>query len=460
MDRLVELSEQEVLIDFALNRKCRATVRLTSLTSTTAVAFKVQTSSPHKFLVSPPFGVISPSSSSAFQVVLKPQSQLPSSFPRSPSDRFLIKTLPATESTRPESVNSLFSSAPPNSTRDLKLKVAFVGPVLLLRAVALGDYDAVAKLIKRQKSVVSGLPPAEAESLLRMAGESSNSEAVTDLLIESGLKIDDARVAKWESKGWTKLHVAAAFDRTEEIIREGLGTLDGKDKEGRTALHVAASRGNARCVELLIGAGADMDARSNDGRTALYIAAANGNRRTVEILVGMGADPTNPVDRGRSPLDIAREKGHKEVAEVLERGEEVLTAARRGEAEHLRRLLQSGATANHRDQYGLTPLHAAAIKGHRDAALVLIAQGIDVECEDSEGHRPLHLAVEGGSAATVEAIVCIGRANVNAKTKRGATPLYMATTMGYDDVVRFLLEKGAASSSSPPSLPSSSSSLT
>ncbi|KAH7842778.1 hypothetical protein Vadar_009142 [Vaccinium darrowii] len=96
MERLVEASEQEVKIDFVLGRKCRANVRLKSLSATTPVAFKVQTSSPNKFLVNPPSGLIQPLSYATFQVVLKPQSQLPAIFPRSASDPFLVKTALAT----------------------------------------------------------------------------------------------------------------------------------------------------------------------------------------------------------------------------------------------------------------------------------------------------------------------------------------------------------------------------
>ncbi|KAK9283446.1 hypothetical protein L1049_011689 [Liquidambar formosana] len=120
MERLVEVSDQEVRIDFALHSKCRANVRLRSLITTAPVAFKVQTSSSHKFLVNPPSGLIPPSSYATVQVILNSQTQLPPTFPRSPSDRFLIKTAVApefthnsSESTHPESINFWFSSRDP-----------------------------------------------------------------------------------------------------------------------------------------------------------------------------------------------------------------------------------------------------------------------------------------------------------------------------------------------------------
>ena len=142
----------------------------------------------------------------------------------------------------------------------------------------------------------------------------------------------------------------------------------------------------------------------------------------------------------------------KEIVEILEQGETVLTAARRGELKPLEILLQRGASISHRDQYGLTALHVAAIKGHREVAVLLIEFGLGLESEDNEGHAPLHLAVEGGSMETVEMLVDKG-ANIDARSRRGATPLDLANALGYKDIARFLVNRGASSSS----LPSSSS---
>jgi ankyrin repeat protein len=67
---------------------------------------------------------------------------------------------------------------------------------------------------------------------------------------------------------------------------------------------------------------------------------------------------------------------------------------------------------------------------------------MDIECEDVEGHRPLHLAVEGGCADAVDLLLDMG-ADVHAKTKRDATPLQMAETMGYDEISQLLRSRGA-----------------
>ncbi|XP_057784653.1 protein VAPYRIN-like [Salvia miltiorrhiza] len=449
MDKLVQVSDQEILIDFSLGCKCRTTIRLKSLISTAPLAFKVQTSSPHKFLVNPPTGLVPPLSSASFQIVLKPQPHLPSSFPRSPSDRFLLKTAAAPDlpdSTHSDLVNHWFASFPPRPTHDVKLKVYFVGPFLLAHAVAAGDFEAVRGIVKRQRSLVPELPLREAESLYRVAAQHPD---IAGLLLEAGLRIDVVRGGvsddvRWAAKGWAGLHVAAAFDRAEEVEQLVKDGVECRDKEGRTPLLLAAGKGHLRTAKVLVAAGANVDARSKDGRTALYRAAAVGDRPMVEMLLRAGADPTiGDVDHCRSAIGVARDKGHMDIVKVLEQGEAVLHAARRGELEVLESLLEKGANMNFCDQYGLTALHVAAIKGNKDAVMMLVEFGASVEWQDAEGHTPLHLAVEGGSFETVEVLICRG-ANVNATTTKGATPLYISKLMEYEDITKLLLDKGAA----------------
>lgn len=86
--------------------------------------------------------------------------------------------------------------------------------------------------------------------------------------------------------------------------------LQARDRDGRTALHVAVSRGHVRCVKALVERGAEKDVRSHDGRTALHLAAVNGDAEMVALLVEMGADPTVVTDRGMMPVDAARDKGY------------------------------------------------------------------------------------------------------------------------------------------------------
>lgn len=168
--------------------------------------------------------------------------------------------------------------------------------------------------------MLADLSPNEAESLLRVATELANPDGMVHLLLEAGLRVQESDKLngdvdpRWAAKGWDELHVAAAFDRTDEILRlsktKPSWSVDSRDQKGRTPLHLAAEKGNIRSVRVLVEGGADRNARCNDGRTPLHRAAATGDRRMVEMLLEIGADPTITDDRGRSSLDIARDEGH------------------------------------------------------------------------------------------------------------------------------------------------------
>lgn len=247
-ERLLEVEEEEVVIDFKPDAKCRADLRLRSLHPSLPVAFKVQTSSPLKFLVSPPRGAVPPLSSASLRVVLRPQPHAPPSFPRSRADRFLVL--------------SSLSAAHLDTTDDgggvggvgaVRLRVFFGGPYLLRLAADAGDAAAVRLILRRQPHLLPFLDHHQA------AAPSDAADQWTPPLPP------------------LHLHAAAARGDCGEVRRLGPEALAARDREGRTVLHAAAAAGEAEAVA---------------------------------VLVDMGAD-TSAVDaRGRSPLDVAREKGY------------------------------------------------------------------------------------------------------------------------------------------------------
>ena len=60
-----------------------------------------------------------------------------------------------------------------------------------------------------------------------------------------------------------------------------------RDKDGNTALAVAAGRGHEKVVKLLLAHGADPEATNKFGDTALDVAEAEGKQSVVELLDGL-----------------------------------------------------------------------------------------------------------------------------------------------------------------------------
>lgn len=86
-------------------------------------------------------------------------------------------------------------------------------------------------------------------------------------------------------------------------------TVDSRDADGDTPLHVLARRGNNYGIERLIEAGADVNAVGDMSETPLHIALHKKNIVAVELLLNAGAGVSLVSEFGQSPQDIANDLG-------------------------------------------------------------------------------------------------------------------------------------------------------
>lgn len=123
-------------------------------------------------------------------------------------------------------------------------------------------------------------------------------------------------------------------------------------------------------------------------------------------------------------------------------------AARVGDADEVRRLLDEGADPNQiptkeQGPNGLTPLHSAAISNRYKIAKMLLEKGAKVSIQENYGgFTALQYAAGFASTSFVELLLKYG-ANIHSKTYDQRTPLHGAAAIANIGVAELLLEKGA-----------------
>jgi uncharacterized protein len=120
----------------------------------------------------------------------------------------------------------------------------------------------------------------------------------------------------------------------------------------------------------------------------------------------------------------------------------LVDAAKKGDREALRSLIQKKSDVNAAEGDGTTALHWAAYRDDLDAVDLLIRAGAKVNAANDLGVTPLWNASQNGSAAMVKKLLDAG-ANPNAALLAGETPLMVAARSGKAEAAQLLVAKGA-----------------
>ena len=194
-----------------------------------------------------------------------------------------------------------------------------------------------------------------------------------------------------------------------------------------TGLHAAAQRGDAAAIRTLAGSGANLDARDAYGRTALHVATFARQREAIRALAQAGA--------GLNLLEN-------------DRYDAVTIASVADDEETLRLLLSLGASAGQvTSRWDGTALIAAAHLGHDGVVRQLIAAGAPLDHVNNLHWTAAIEAVVLGNGgprhqASLKALID-ARANLQLADRQGQTPLQLARSRGYAEMVKLLEAAGA-----------------
>ncbi len=194
-----------------------------------------------------------------------------------------------------------------------------------------------------------------------------------------------------------------------------------------TGLHAAAQKGDVAQIEKLVAGKADLNARASNGRTPLHVATFARQRAVIQALAKAGANLNlleNDLYDGITIASVADDE------------------------ETLRVLLALGASAKlTTSRYDGTALIAAAHLGHDGVVRQLIQAGAPLDHVNNLHWTAVIEAIvlgDGGKRhqATLKALID-ARANLQLKDRTGTTPLQLARSRGYLEMVKMLEVAGA-----------------
>jgi uncharacterized protein len=277
-----------------------------------------------------------------------------------------------------------------------------------------------------------------------------------------------AKAAGFKSAEYLRDLKRAPGARAGDVAARGPRKVGPDVAGGMTSLIYASREGYLSAVKALVESGADINQISADKMSPMLEAIINGHLDIAKYLLEKGADPNLVSLSGLTALyavidvqwapkawfpqpSVDQEKvGYLDLMkELIDKGANV--NAQVGEKPWFRSFTNDYTWV---DPAGATSFWRAAQSGDIAAMKLLVGHGADPKLANKAGETPLHAAAGIGFAwnwtvrAPVPAVdavkMCVELGNdVNAADNRGYTALHGAAFLGDNDMINYLVQKGA-----------------
>ncbi|XP_055303155.1 ankyrin-1-like [Sitodiplosis mosellana] len=254
----------------------------------------------------------------------------------------------------------------------------------------------------------------------------------------------------------TSLHVAAdkGFESIVKYLIDNYANINVTDKNGHSPLYYALKKGHKKVAVILIENGTNIDFELGDWKGLIFrcvvdqVQGTQRRNRLIAKLNNRGIDtdvdwPTAFIEAIKKGDAFSTEFIAKNCINNL-RGMQwsVVLAARTGQAEIVKLLIEIGVNASLPDANGTLALFVAVENGHDKVVEILTQSEVDINIKNRSGKTALHVAIEAGSTKMVECLIR-NSANVNMKDSQENSPLMLALKKGNDNITLLLIDNNA-----------------
>ncbi|XP_046651126.1 serine/threonine-protein phosphatase 6 regulatory ankyrin repeat subunit B-like [Daphnia pulicaria] len=234
---------------------------------------------------------------------------------------------------------------------------------------------------------------------------------------------------------------------------KGLGDVNDRNKQGKTALHYAAGSSNEITAEHLIELGADLHCRDNNGDPPLHVAAIHAKDMNIIdlLLKNMKQGDIEQYRNDKGLVCYAKMNCYglddQIVARLVEKGIEPSNTEPTVCSQEIDNILKEGNfDVNSRDQNEETLLFFAIRANNVNGVRFLLERGADPTVRNIEGNTLFHTAALFLTDSDVLGLMLVDgkKIEIDIRNKEGDTALHYAIMQSNVPVARFLLSNGAS----------------
>ncbi|XP_041090763.1 ankycorbin isoform X2 [Polyodon spathula] len=201
---------------------------------------------------------------------------------------------------------------------------------------------------------------------------------------------------------------------TSLLAKKGVNAVK-LDSEGKSALHLAAAKGQAECLGVILSHGVDVTVLDASGCSALHLAAKNNHQECAKKLIQSKCTVEGSDSSGKTALHYAACSS----------------------APIVQLLCEQNCLVNVKDADGCTPLLLCSQNTHEEVCRYLIDHGADVNACDKNGRTAVMMACETSSLKTAEILIQKG-ADLRLVDTLGLDALHYSKLSGNTEIKNLL----------------------